>query len=144
MPQHRPAACAFSIRRGFLSLEILLSLPVVALLLVGLFEFSCLSCGYGSVARASQAGARIAARPGTSVAEVSTAVEQSLGESLAADAEIRCEPADAQAVGIVCRVRVPMTACAPNLLWLVGFDLQGRFIECRAHTPLAAAPSSRD
>src|SRR5690606_34641886 len=64
MPQHRPAACAFSIRRGFLSLEILLSLPVVALLLVGLFEFSCLSCGYGSVARASQAGARIAARPG--------------------------------------------------------------------------------
>lgn len=140
MPTHRPADRALVARRGFLSLEIVLTLPVVTLLLLGLFEFSCLTSGYRSVARASQAGARVAAQPETSSVDVTTVVEQSLGEQLAATAEVACESAVAAAPETICRVRVPMRACAPNLLWPVGFDLEGRFIECTTRT--TAAPST--
>jgi hypothetical protein len=138
----RTAACPRRPRQGLLSLELVLTLPVVTLLLLGLFEFACLTNGYGSVARASQAGARTASQPGTSATDVESAVEQSLGEQLAAAAEFSCERADAAAPEIICSVRVPMSACGPNLLWPVGFDLQGRYIECTTRT--AVAPSSSD
>lgn len=125
----RPAACPAPARRGLLSMELVLTLPVVTLLLLGLFEFACLTSGYGSVARASQAGARLAAESDHSVLEVSAAVEQSLGEPLARAAEVRCEPFASPGNEVVCSVRVPMSACAPNLLWPVGFDLDGRYLE---------------
>jgi Flp pilus assembly protein TadG len=141
MHTRRLAACPRRPRQGLLNLELLLTLPVVTLLLIGLIEFACLTSGYESVARASQAGARTALQIGTSPADVASAIKQSLGEQLAADAELRCESTDAAVPEIVCSVRVPMSACGPNLLWPVGFDLQGRFIECTTRTAVAASAS---
>lgn len=129
MHKPHPAACPRRPRRGFLSLELVLTLPVVTLLLLGLVEFSCLTSGYRSLARASQAGARLAVQSDRSVLEVSAAVEQSLGEPLVRAVEVCCEPAASPGNEVVCSVRVPMSACAPNLLWPVGFDLDGRYLE---------------
>jgi Flp pilus assembly protein TadG len=134
----RPAASPRRPRQGLLSLELVLTLPVVTLLLLGLIEFACLTSGYGAVARASQAGARIASQPGGSAADVASAVQESLGEQLAAAAELNCDSTDAAVPAVACRVRVPMSACGPNLLWPVGFNLQGRYIECTTRTAVAA------
>src|SRR5690606_40833473 len=85
--------CALPIcrpRQGLLSLELVVTLPVVTLLLLGLVEFACLTSGYGSVARASQAGARTASQPGTSAADVATVVEQSRSEERRVGKEGRC------------------------------------------------------
>ena len=45
-------------RRGILSMELVLTLPVLIVLLLGIFEFTCLFFTYGSVVEASRAGAR--------------------------------------------------------------------------------------
>jgi len=138
MHKPRPAACPRRPRRGFLGLELVLTLPVVTLLLLSLFEFACLVGGYQAVAKASRDGVQLAAHSEVTAAEVAAAVKQSLSGALAEAAEVDCKPAP-EAGETICSVRVPMDACAPNLLWPVGFDLQGKFIDCTVRTAIGPA-----
>lgn len=120
-------------RRGILSMELVLTLPVLFVLLLGIFEFTCLFFTYGSVVEASRAGARKATLHSVFEEDVYDEVHRSLGSRLYHAAEVAVERAEYSGEEVACAVRVPMTACAPNLLWPIGFDLEGRSIECATH-----------
>ena len=55
---------------------------------------------------------------------------RSLGTRLYDAAEVAYDGAEHSGEEVACGVRIPMTACAPNLLWPIGFDLEGEYIEC--------------
>jgi Flp pilus assembly protein TadG len=131
-----PAACSACNRRGLLSMELVLTLPVLTLLLLGLFEFSCLYRAHLAATRASRAAAAVVARPDATAEDVDEAVRRTLDPSLTEAVQVRCLPSQVSGDRTVCRVRLPMAACTPNLLWPVGFDLEGRFVEGSAQVAL--------
>ena len=75
-------------RRGILSAELLLTLPILTVLLFGLLEFSLLFFARGDVVEASRAGARAARLYGATTESVEAEVLSSLGGRLAAHAYV--------------------------------------------------------
>ena len=112
-------------------MELVLTLPVLVILLLGIFEFTCLFFTYGSVVEASRAGARQATLYGAIEEGINESVHRSLGSQLSQSADVAVEQAEHSGEEVVCAIRVPMTACAPNLLWPIGFNLEGRSIVCK-------------
>ncbi len=107
-------------------MELVLVLPILLMLLLGMFEFSLLFFARGDVVDASRAGARRAAMPGVSEQEVREDVLSSLPESLRMAAEVSVQGGAYTGDPVLVTVRVPMQAAAPDLLWPIGFGLQGR------------------
>lgn len=118
-------------RRGVLSMELLLTLPIFATLLFGLFEFSLLFFARGDVVEASRAGARQASIQGTTLEDVEAAVRHSLGPRMASRATVNAVLGQYSGDEVIVGVRVPMSSAAPNLLWPIGFNLQGRDLYCQ-------------
>lgn len=61
-------------RRGFLSAELIFTLPILAIVLFGLFEFSMLFFARGQVAEAARVGCRKATLPGVQAVDVEETV----------------------------------------------------------------------
>lgn len=118
-------------RRGILSAELLLTLPILIVLLFGLLEFSLLFFARGDVVDASRAGARAARIFGASSESVEEEVRYSLGSRLAPYARVSSELGDKTGNPVIVTVEVPMAAAAPDLLWLIGYSLQGRDLICQ-------------
>ena len=124
-------------RKGaILSMELVLVLPVFLLLIFSIVEFSMLMSAQTRVANAAQNGARmlsICGMPSVAAeAEVRTRVEQLLGPALAQQCVITIEPGDfASDLGRV-HVQVPMRNACPDLLWMTGFSVAHRSINCEA------------
>jgi len=124
-------------RKGaILSMELVLVLPVFLLLIFSIVEFSMLMSAQTRVANAAQNGARLLSICGmpsvAAEAEVRTRVEQLLGPALARQCVITIEPGDfASDLGRV-RVQVPMRNACPDLLWMTGFSVAHRSIDCQA------------
>jgi len=128
-----PASHAHSVRRprrGLLSLELLITLPILVVLIGGLVEFGSLLVAYRSIARASTTGAHLAATGSINPNDVTGRLRSILGDDLAEVATIQCHAPESSNEQIACEVRVPMTACAPNLLRPLGFDLEGESLRC--------------
>src|ERR1700677_2914404 len=68
-------------RRGSLTLELLLVLPILMTVVLGAFEFSMLAQARQQLLTASREGTRVAALGGT-VADVEQATQQALGGPL--------------------------------------------------------------
>lgn len=117
-------------RRGaILSMELVLVLPIFLLLIFGIAQYSMLMAAHARISSAAQTGVRLMSLSGASEAEVQQSVSQLLGVSLASECEIEVEPAEyAGQVGRV-HVRVPMASASPDLLWMTGFSLAGRYLE---------------
>lgn len=115
-------------RRGVLSMELVLTLPILGILLMGVLEFTMLFFAQGTVAEASRLGARRATMHGASVQDVEEQVRYALGRPLASSAEIRVAGADGSGEPVAVSVAVPMAAASPDLLWPIGFGLEGRFL----------------
>ena len=113
-------------RTGVLSMELVLTLPIVALLLAGLLEFSMLFFARGEIVEASRAAARKASLPGATLESVEDEVLKVLHprfhDSLQVDAELGARSGDLVAVAVT----VDMSAAAPDLLWAIGYSLRGR------------------
>lgn len=113
-------------RRGFLSMELAMALPILMIVLTGVFEFSMLFAARGTVVEASRAGARKASMQGATredvEAEVRKVLSPRLREQFTADVEMGKEPGDVVAVA----VRVPMKNASPDMLWPIGFTLTER------------------
>ena len=113
-------------RSGVLSMELVLTLPIIALLLAGLLEFSMLFFARGEVVEASRVAARKATLPGVTLEEVEDEVFKVLHprfhNSVQVDADLGEKSGDVVAVA----VKVDMSAAAPDLLWPIGYSLQGR------------------
>lgn len=120
-----------SVRRGYrrtgvLSMELVLTLPIVALLLAGLLEFTMLFFARGEIVEASRVAARKASLPGATLEDVENEVLKVLHprfhQSVQVDAELGEKSGDVVAVAVA----VEMSAAAPDLLWPIGYRLQGR------------------
>ncbi len=108
-------------RRGSLSVELLLILPIVLILLLGLIEFGTWLEVGRKVSTAGRQGARVAALGG-SVDDVDRAVRRSLGNGPMSAAQVYVsasfdgEPGEPVAV----RVEIPAALVVPDLLGLIG------------------------
>ena len=117
-------------RRGILSAELLLTLPILTVLLFGLLEFSLLFFARGDVVEASRTGARAARLYGATTESVEEEVRLSLGGRLAPHVRVTAELGDKTGDEVSVAVQVPMAAASPDLLWLIGYSLQGRELLC--------------
>ena len=115
-------------RRGFMSMELAMTLPIWGLLLMGLFEFSLLFFARGSVVEASRFAARKATFRHSTQEDIEDEVRKVLSPQLQRNMEIitRRGQRTGDIVSVV--VRVPMNAASPDLLWPIGFSLEGQSI----------------
>jgi hypothetical protein len=111
-------------RRGMMSMELLLTLPLLMLLLMGIFEFSFLMYARGDVVQASRAGARLATLNGVWPEDVQEEVGRSLGGRFRNSFQVETQLGEFPGDEVIVTVKVPMTAVAPNLLWPLGYDIQ--------------------
>lgn len=113
-------------RTGVLSMELVLTLPILGLLLAGLLEFTMLFFARGEIVEASRVAARKATLPGATLEDVEDEVLKVLHsrfhDSVHVDAEFGDKSGDIVAVAVT----VDMSAAAPDLLWPIGYSLQGR------------------
>lgn len=117
-----------SSRRGSISMELVFTLPLLLTLLLGIFEFSMLLMARGDVIQASRAGARVASLHGVLEEDVSEEVLRMLGPRYAAGATVQTQLASHSGEEVLVSVRIPMESASPNLLWPIGYNLQGREI----------------
>jgi Flp pilus assembly protein TadG len=117
-------------RRGVLSMELLLTLPILTVFLFGLLEFSLLFFARADVVEASRAGARAARLYGATAESVEEEVRFSLGGRFAPHVRVQAQLGDKTGDDVLVAVEVPMAAASPDLLWLIGYSLQGRDLYC--------------
>ena len=107
-------------------MELALTLPILALVLAGLFEFTMLFFARGEVVEASRVAARKASLPGATMEDVEDEVLKVLHprfhNSLQVDSQLGEKSGDVVAVVVT----VAMSDAAPDLLWPIGYSLQGR------------------
>jgi len=115
-----------STRRGIFSLELALTLPILGVVLLGLFEFSLLFFARGSVVEASRVAARTASLPGVGPEAVERSVRNVLSSRLRRGMKIRMNLGEQTGDVVVVGIRVPMRMAAPDLLWPIGVGLAGR------------------
>lgn len=113
-------------RRGSLTLELLLVLPILLVMLVGLLEFSLLFYARGDVVEASRAGVRMATYPGVDESAVRNEVARTLSPRLRSRARVETQLSEYPGEEVRVVVRVPMTAAAPDLLWMIGYSIRNR------------------
>ncbi|MEJ7592541.1 MAG: TadE/TadG family type IV pilus assembly protein [Planctomycetaceae bacterium] len=136
-------------RKGaILSMELVLVLPIFLMLIFSIVEFSMLMSAQTRVANAAQNGARLLSICGmpsvAAEAEVKTRVERLLGPSLARQCVITIDPGNyASDLGHV-YVQVPMRNACPDLLWMTGFSVANRSINCDAAMAMERTASAAD
>jgi Flp pilus assembly protein TadG len=113
-------------RTGVLSMELVFTLPILGLFLLGMFEFTVLFFSRGELVEASRVAARKGTLPGVTAQDVEDEVRKVLNprlhDSLQVDSILGEKSGDVVAVA----VSVDMSAAAPDLLWPIGYSLQGR------------------
>lgn len=115
-------------RQGAAALELALVLPILGVLLLGLLEFTMLFYARSSVVEASRAGARAATRAGSDLAQVEREAALVLFPTLRPTMQVELAGGEHSGDAVTCAVQVPMNAASPDLLWLVGYSLRGRFL----------------
>ena len=116
---------------ALLSVELLLVLPILAVMFLGMIEFSLLLMGVQRVQSAANAACRVAtlpiADPATLDQSVRDAAVKALGKApLVAAYQISYDAGQYAGDPVAVEVVVPMTAAAPDLLAVLGLSLQGR------------------
>lgn len=119
-------------RRGVLSMELAITLPLFGLLLMGLFEYSLLFSARGDVVEACRTGCRRGTLSFATAEDVEEQVRLSLGPKLGPQAIIESEVGEYTGDEVVVTVHVPMSAASPDLLWPIGFGLRDRDLSCQS------------
>ncbi len=113
-------------RRGFLTMELVVVLPILMTVLFALFEFSMLFYARGNVTEASRAGARTASLPGVDQTEIEKDVLRILKPQMRSLANIEIKQGEYSGDPVSVTVRVPMKLVSPDLLWPIGYSLKNR------------------
>lgn len=113
-------------RRGFFSMELVLTLPILGVVLFALFEFSLLFSARGEIVEAARVGARTACLPGAEVADVEDSVRRVLGPRLRDNVYVDVQLGDHSGDLVAVAVHVPMEIAAPDLLWPIGYSIRDR------------------
>lgn len=120
-------------RRGaVLSMEFALTLPILLVVLMALVEFSMLFFARGEVVEAARAGARHVSIGGATQEDVERVVRRSLGPRLGRGATVGVEFGRCSGDAVAVAVQVPMPHAAPNLLWPIGYDIDGQTISAQS------------
>jgi hypothetical protein len=122
---------------AILSVEMLLVFPVLFILLLAIIEFSLLWSGSHQVEAASATACRVATLPASDPVELEQFVRDAARQALVKPRLIAAHrvfytPGQITGDPVIVAIQVPMRAAAPNLLALIGFNLQGRWL--RAET----------
>lgn len=113
-------------RTGVLSLELVLTLPILSLILAGLFEFTMLFFARGEVVDAARVAARKATLPGATLEVVEDEVRKVLDPRFHSSLQVAAELGEKSGDLVAVTVAVDMADAAPDLLWPIGYTLQGR------------------
>ena len=117
---------------AILSMELVLVLPIFLLLLFAVVEFSLIATAQSRINTVAQSATRQLSLHGATPDELKQQVQTSLGPKLAQQAFIKIiDPPNAGDIANV-EVVVPMRNTAPNLLWIIGFDLNERHLSASA------------
>lgn len=103
-------------------------LPILMFMLMGLFEFSFLFLAQGELEEAAQSGARLATLQSVQEEDVIAEVQRSLPDRLAQCVSVRAFLGEHSGDEVIVIVRVPSRAAAPDLLWAIGYSLEGRSV----------------
>lgn len=115
-------------RSGVLTIELVLVLPILFIVLMAVFEFSVLFFARASVVQACRAAARQASLGVTDEQQLDEVVQRVLSPNLQPNHQVYVIPATRSGEIATVALTVPMTNAAPDLLWPVGFSLQGRYL----------------
>ena len=113
-------------RRGVLSMELVLTLPILFLLLLALFQFTMLFYSRSLVVEASRAAARKASLPGATESDVEAEVRRILVPRLQQGMQVQVDFGEWSGDVVTVAVAVPMAAASPDLLWPIGLGLDGQ------------------
>ncbi len=107
-------------------MELLLTLPILFVLLLGLFEFTMLFYSRSLIVEATRLGARKASLPGATDEAIEAEVRRILSPTLQAGMQIGVELGERSGDLVAVSVEVPMSSATPDLLWPIGVGLDGR------------------
>lgn len=113
-------------RRGSMTMELLITLPILFVLLLGIFEFSFLMYARSDVVQAARAGARLGTLNGVEDEDVRIEVGRALAGKFQSVYQVQSSMGTQTGDDVIVTVRVPMSAAAPNLLWPLGYNIRGR------------------
>ncbi len=114
------------VRRGVLTMELVLTLPILLVMLLGLFEFTMIFYSRSLVVEASRAAARKASLPGATDEAIEAEVRRVLSPALQTGIQIEVDLGDRSGDLVAVSIEVPMTSASPDLLWPIGVGLNGR------------------
>ncbi|MFO1091869.1 MAG: TadE/TadG family type IV pilus assembly protein [Planctomycetaceae bacterium] len=127
----RPSRPQRARRRGVLSMELVFTLPILGVLLAGLLEFSVLFFARADVVEACRAGARKATLYGVTQIDVENEIRRVLAPRLQRGMRVTTKLNVGSGDLVTVSVSTPMSTAAPDLLWPIGFSLQGRNLYCQ-------------
>lgn len=107
-------------------MELVLTLPILFVMLLGLFEFTMLFYSRSLVVEASRAAARKATLPGATDEAIEAEVRRVLSPALQNGMQIGVELGNRSGDLVIVSVEVPMNSASPDLLWPIGAGLSGR------------------
>tara|TARA_R110002095_G_scaffold94422_3_gene82285 strand:+ start:88576 stop:88992 length:417 start_codon:yes stop_codon:yes gene_type:complete len=113
-------------RRGFLSMELALVLPIFGIVMFALLEFTLLFYARADVVEASRIGARLATLPGVTQNNVEQEVLKILPPQLGQGAVVKADLGENSGDIVMVAVSIPMTLASPNLLWPIGYNIKGQ------------------
>lgn len=113
-------------RRGMLSMELVLTLPILFVMLLGLFEFTMLFYSRSLIVEASRVGARKASLPGATEQDVQAEVMRILSPRLQDGMLVDVDLGEHSGDVVFVSVQTPMSSACPDLLWPIGVGLDGR------------------
>ena len=106
-------------------MELVLTLPILMVVILGLFEFTWLFYARSMVVEASRVAARQATLPGASLDSVQAEVNRMLPVRFVSHARIEADLGEHAGDIVSVAVAVPMKSVAPDLLWPIGITLAG-------------------
>ena len=107
-------------------MELVLTLPILFVLLLALFQFMVLFYSRSLMVEASRAGARKASLPGVQIADVEAEIQRVLAPRLQQGMQVEVDFGEWSGDVVSVSVAVPMSVASPDLLWPIGLGLNGR------------------
>lgn len=113
-------------RSGVLSAELIMTLPILAIILFGLFEFSLLFAARGELSEATRVAARKATLPGVTYESIEDEIRRVLSPRLQRTMEVTIEQGDRSGDVVTVAIACNMSSASPDLLWPIGYSLKNR------------------
>tara|TARA_R110002072_G_scaffold99008_1_gene217939 strand:+ start:40634 stop:40999 length:366 start_codon:yes stop_codon:yes gene_type:complete len=109
-----------------LSAELIMTLPILAIVLFGLFEFALLFTARGELSEASRVAARKASIPGVTYDAVEEEIRRVLSPRLQRTMEVSIDQGQRSGDVVTVAIACSMNSASPDLLWPIGYSLKNR------------------